>query len=274
MYGEKGSGTMTRIRYSVPLLITTLLFAPLLITTLGTITPVCAESLQLTFAKQPAAYMIGTEAYPDRWSYYVTRGVSLFPITNKSRVARYLNWGVDGDPTACSLNTRANYVALVRRVPESFARASRLEWQWQVTQDTPLGRFGSRPDDQAVQVILIFKRTQPEKYMALSFTWTRDARRDDALYTTRLPQDGFPVVKVAVHRLRSGLLPVQRESIDIREAFQAAAGLHGDDFTDHGEAVPNLFGIVLFGESSNQRPPVDPKRMSTRAFVSNVELIK
>ncbi len=236
--------------------------------------PLAADRLRLTFDEEPVPYRIGTEGHTDRWAYYVTRGVSPIPLTNERQIRRHLDWDVAEDRAACALNTRGNFVGIVRRVPDSFARATRIRWRWQVMEDTPRGRFGRRPDDQALQVILIFKRCQPEEYMAISFAWTRKPDRDAVLYTTRLPQDNFPLVQVSVHRRRSGALSEQQENVDIRAAFQAAVRLHGDEFTAAGGDMPELFGIVLYGESSNQRPPVDPTRMSTRAVVRDIVLEK
>ncbi|MCO6456052.1 MAG: DUF3047 domain-containing protein [Pirellulaceae bacterium] len=236
--------------------------------------PVQAErTWQPAFAEAPELYRIGSEARTDRWSHFVTRGVSLLPITGSARVEKYVRLAPGGDAQTMRLSTRGNYVVLVRRVPADFARATQLRWNWHVVRDTPRGRLGERPDDQAIQVILIFRQPATAAYQALSFAWTKDARRDNALYFTRIPQDGFPRVPVAVRRLQNGPQPARAEQVDIPRAFLQAATEHGPQFAEAGTEVPDLFGIVLFGESSDQRPPVDQELMSTEAWVSGLELV-
>ncbi len=234
---------------------------------------IAEERLPLSFEVEPMPYAIGSEAHTDRWAYFVTRGVSLLPLTDKQEVSRYLHWQQDDDTKRVNLNTRGNYVALIRRVPEPFARATHVRWNWQVLKDTPQGRLGERPDDQAIQVILIFRRQEPLEYKALSFAWTKDGRRESAVYSTRLPQDNFPRVQVAVRRLRNGAQPAQAENVDIQAAYQEAMTTHGARFDETPGERPDLFGVVLFGESSNQRPPVDAHSMSTEATITDLELV-
>lgn len=247
--------------------------AALLLCCAGPQTAQAERTWNLAFAEPLELYRIGSAARTDRWSHFVTRGVSLLPITGSARVEKYVRLAPDGDASALRLSTRNNYVALVRRVPADFARATQLRWSWHVVRDTPRGRLGERPDDQAIQVILIFKQPATAAYQALSFAWTKDARRDSALYFTRIPHDGFPRVPVAVRRLQNGPQSPRAEQVDIPRAFQQAAAEHGPQFAEVGTEVPNLFGIVLFGESSDQRPPVEPELMSTEAWVSGLELV-
>ena len=155
------------------------------------------SSFLLSFAVDPVVYVIGASAYTDRWAHYVTRGGGVSQTTDSQRIFEFIRPRYGNNPNACGLNTR-QFRRLARRVPAEFAHASRARWRWGVKKDTPRGSLGERPDDQAIQVILVFRRAAPEEYTALSFAWTKRAVKETDLYTSRLPQESFPRCQVAV----------------------------------------------------------------------------
>jgi hypothetical protein len=225
------------------------------------------EPLWLKFDRPMSLLTASLPPSAEFWKYYITapgddRGV----VREPKEVARYVVPRVNNDASACRLLSRNNYVGICRLVPPGYERARRLSWKWSVSKHPHGGRIGGSPNDQSMQVYVVFREVRPsgeERYTAVSFVWTDKTTDLRQTIRGRMPWSGSPRAEIVYNAIRNGAIPGElSEEVDLPAEYQKA----------FGKQAPPAWCIFLLADSNEVEPDVG--RMTTDAVIRDLRLTK
>jgi Protein of unknown function (DUF3047) len=204
---------------------------------------------------------------PDSWTYYITvPDNDREDIRNAKEVARYIVPHENDDAGACRLRSRKNYVGVFRLVRPGFENARRMSWKWSVSAHPHGGKIGGIPNDQSMQVYVLFRETLANgqfNYTALAFVWTHKTTDLQQAMQGRMPWDGSPRAEMVLFALRNGPIPGEiPEEVDLRAEYRKA----------FSREAPPIWGIALLADSNEVEPDVG--RMTTDAAIRDIRLTK
>jgi hypothetical protein len=224
-------------------------------------------SLRLTFERPTSRLARSLPPDVDSWKYYITvPDNDREDVRDPDEVARYILPREGGDDDACRLRSRKNYVGLFRLVHPEFASARRVSWKWSVASHPHGGKIGGTPNDQSIQVYLLF-REKPEggdySYTALSYVWTDKTTELQQRMRGRMPWNNSPRAEMILLALRNGPIAGElAEAVDLQDGYLRA----------FGRPAPPLWGVVLLADSNEVEPDVG--RMTTDAVIRDIRFDK